>query len=273
MKASKPSISLIQQKLSVCVQSSCRLLARVPRPTALTGLLCAVPIQPSPPQLPPLGGGPILGPEVSFRVPRFAPGFTPSPARPSAAAIYHVCRPSPRERLTERPRGLPATPTRPGRLQAPRQRGKRRAGRCRAGPGRAVPCRAVPARPALRYPPRGEEHDEVRGGGGAVPQHLGAVEVPRVRVRLRLLARLRLGPHRPSAKHGAERGPGEQAAPGRAGAQRSHGSDEAASGGKPQAAAASLPALPPASPPAASPRPLCRPPRSPTPQPFAPTAG
>lgn len=145
MKASKPSISLIQQKLSVCVQSSCRLLARVPRPTALTGLLCAVPIQPSPPQLPPLGGGPILGPEVSFRVPRFAPGFTPSPARPSAAAIYHVCRPSPRERLTERPRGLPATPTRPGRLQAPRQRGKRRAGRCRAGPGRAVPCRACPS--------------------------------------------------------------------------------------------------------------------------------
>lgn len=255
MEVSKASVSLVQRKPSVCVQSCCRLPARAPRPTAVTGLLRAIPIHPAHPSCLPSAEGPILGPEVPVRARRFAPGFTPSPARPSAAAIQHVCRPSPGGRRTERPQGLP------GPAASRRHVNGGRGGLGDAAQGQARPSRAVPALPALRYPPRGEEHDEVRGGGGAVPQHLGAVEVPRVRVRLRL----RLGPHRPSAKHGAERGPGKQAAPGRAGAQRSHGSDEAASSEKPRAAAAaSLPARPPPPAPPSVP---------PAPQPFAPAPG
>lgn len=67
-----------------------------------------------------------------------------------------------------------------------------------------------------------------------MPQHLGAVEVPPVRVRLRRVrARLRLSPPRPAAEDGAERGQGEEAPPGRAGAERSHGSAERANGRSP----------------------------------------
>lgn len=145
--------------------------------------------------------------------------------------------------------------------------------------------RAMPGRAALRrsgYPPRGEEHDEVGGGGGAVPQHLRAVEVPPVRVRLRrrarvrARARLRLSPPGPAAEDGAEHGQGEEAPPGRAGAERSHRGAERASG----QSAGRLRLLPPLSPlrsappgpgpvPASAPR--CRPAPSPGTHPLTQT--
>lgn len=140
MEVSKASVSLVQRKPSVCVQSCCRLPARAPRPTAVTGLLCAIPIQPSPPQLPPLGGGSHFraggpGPGAAIRT-RLHP--VPGPAL--------RCRHSPRVPPLARRKAHGATPRppRPGRLPAPRQRGKRRAGRRRAGPGQAEPSRAGP---------------------------------------------------------------------------------------------------------------------------------
>lgn len=169
VKASKPSISLIQQKLSVCVQSSCRLLARVPRPTALTGLLCAVPIQPSPPQLPPLGGGPILGPEVSFRVPRFAPGFTPSPARPGPLQPpFTTCAaPRPAKGWQSDPAASP--PRRPGPAASRRHVNGGRGGLGDAAQGQAEPCRAVPCLPARRSDTHHGAKNMTKCGAAAAP--------------------------------------------------------------------------------------------------------
>lgn len=131
--------------------------------------------------------------------------------------------------------------------------GGRRAGPCRAEPSRALQDTAWYGLPPARrsgYPPRGEEHDEVRSGGDAVLQHLGAVKVPPVRLRLLL----RLGSPRHAAEDGAESGPGQKAPPGRAGAQRSHSSGEQRKPGQLPPPPSSLPLSLLPCPPLASPR-------------------
>lgn len=99
------------------------------------GLLRAIPIHP---RCLPSAEGPILGPEVSGAAIRTKLHLVPGPALRGR----HSPRVPPLAR--RKAHGATPRPPRPGRLPAPRQRGKRRAGRRRAGPGRAEPSRAGP---------------------------------------------------------------------------------------------------------------------------------